>query len=138
MGTTAKRSICEFEEEEKEKEREKDGFCEDKYLGSCFDRKIFSSCSEQNNIFIFFLATCPDVSEGYVIYFPVTEQPLSRADTVCMRVSHCTPQSCMPIISGPSVVPSFHGNRSMRAQKGVETIMAVENAAKGKRWRSPV
>ena len=47
----------------------------------------------------------------------VTEQLMSRVVTVRMRVSLCTPQSCMPIISGPSVVLSFHGNSSMRAQK---------------------
>lgn len=135
---TRQREVLFVSSTKKKKKRrgEEDGCYEDKCLGSYFNRRTFCSCSEQNHIF--FLATCPDIGEGYVFYVPVTKQPVSRADTVCMRVSLCTPQSCMPIISGPSVVPSFHGNSSMSAQKGVETIMAAENAAKGKCWRSPV
>lgn len=64
---------------------------------------------------------------------PVTKQPMGRV--VCKCMSLCTPQPCVPIISGPSVVLSFHGNGSMRAQKGVETIMVAGDAAKGKSWR---
>lgn len=37
-------------------------------------------------------------------------------------------------VTGPSVVASFHGNTSLRAQKGVETIMVVEGAEKGRAW----
>lgn len=76
------------------------------------NRKIFCSCSEQNhNCFIFFnssLTTCPDVTEGYIIYIlcvgqlvPVTEQPVSRVDTACvilpssiMHANHFRPISC--------------------------------------------
>lgn len=64
---------------------------------------------------------------------------------MCMCVRACMHLSvCMPIVyanrdvSGPSVVASFHGNTSLRAKdvgergKGVETIIMVEGAEKGR------
>lgn len=59
---------------------------------------------------------------------------------VCVYTSAFSCALCMQIVyvicdvSGQSVVASFHGNTSLRAQIGVETIMVAEGTEKGRAW----